>query len=164
MFYLRYLLIVSCVLLLEGTLATRLPILGVTPDLLLAVVVYAGLFGGGKRGVVIGFLVGLLRGCTDPDWLGLEALLLSAVGFAAASTSPMVNRSSPLVQALLIALLLLAHDLLRALALTSFSPVSALSLWINVSLVAALYTAVVVPLVVALLPWFWRGRTSRELS
>lgn len=164
MFYLRYLLLTSIVMLLEATIVPRIAIGGIRPDLGLAVVVYAGLSGGGKGGVLVGFFVGILRGCGEPGWLGLEALLLSLVGFAAAYTSPMVNREHPLVQAGLIALLLIAHDLLRALVLTSGSLPRALLFWLSASPAAALYTAILVPLAAALLPRILVGESRRALS
>jgi rod shape-determining protein MreD len=163
-FYLRYLLLAFGALLLEGTLFGRLAVGGARPDLALAVTVYAGLFGRGRGGVIIGFLLGLLRGWADPAWLGLETLLLAATGFAAALTSAMVNRASPWVQALLILLLVLAHDLVRALVLHGFAPGAALIAWAGSSPLTALYTALLVPLGVALLPRLWERREVRELS
>lgn len=163
MFYLRYLLLAFGLLLFEGTVLSRLALAGVSPDLALALTVYAGLFGGGRGGVAIGFLLGLVRGCADPAWLGLESLLLAAVGFAAATTSGMINRGSPWVQALLIALLLLAHDLVRALVLRGFAPWPALLDWLGSSPIAALYTAILAPLAVALIPRLWQRKEVREL-
>ncbi|MBD3237351.1 MAG: rod shape-determining protein MreD [Candidatus Eisenbacteria bacterium] len=164
MFYLRYLLLAFGALLLEGTLLSRLPVAGARPDLALALAVYAGLFGGGRGGVAIGFLLGLLRGWSEPGWLGLETLLLSLTGFAAGVTSPMVNRSSPWVQALLIFLLLLAHDLVRSFWLHGFAPAPALLAWVGSAPMTALYTALLVPICVALFPRLWQRREAHELS
>ncbi len=164
MFYLRYLVLTFVVLLLDATLVHRLAIGSVRPDLGLALVVYAGLAGGGRGGTLFGFLVGLVRGCAQPEWLGVDALLFSLVGFGAAYTSPMVNREHPLVQAGLIALLLMGHDLLRALIVTSASLPRTLLLWLSVSPAAALYTGLLVPLAVALLPRVLMGDSRRALS
>lgn len=158
MLYLRYLLIVFAAVLLEGTVGSRIAIHGIAPDVSLAVVVLAGLWSGARIGVLVGFLIGLLRGCVDPEWMGLEALLLSIVGFAAGSTSPMVNRRSGIMQGLLIAGLLLAHDLVRALVISGFSPADAFSLWIGASPGTALYTAIIVPLAIAWIPRIWSRR------
>jgi len=163
-FYLRYVAATFGVLLLEGTIVRRVAIAGARPDLLLALVVYAGLAGGGRGGVAIGLLIGLLRDCADPERFGLEVLLMSLVGFAAGSTSPVVNRTHPLVQALLIVFLLLGHDLARALAVTSFAPAEALGLWLRASPPAALYTAIIASLAAALLPHLWAGGHGRGFS
>ena len=161
---LRVLITTFAVLLLQGTVASRISIAGMHPDLALAWVVYAGLFGGRRRGVLVGLLVGLLRGCMDPEWLGLEGALLSLVGFVAGSTSSGVNRSHPLVPAVLICLLLLAHDLVRAFVVVGGSPGDALAQWVRYSLGTALYTALLVPPVVAFLPWCLPHRGRRVLS
>jgi rod shape-determining protein MreD len=163
-FTLRYLAATFGVLLLEGTIVRRMAIGGARPDMRLAHVVYAGLAGGGRGGVTIGLLIGLLRDCADPERFGLEALLMSLVGFAAGSTSPVVNRTHPLVQALLIFALLLGHDLARALAVTGFAPGEALGLWLRASPATAAYTAIIAPLAAALLPRLWAGRRGRALS
>ncbi|MCK4302942.1 MAG: rod shape-determining protein MreD [Candidatus Eisenbacteria sp.] len=166
MFYLRYLLLIFAVTLLEATVVPRISIGGIRPDIGFALVIYAGLSGGMKGGLLVGFVVGLLRGCADPGWLGLESLLLAGVGFAAGSTARSVNRGNPLVQTILLALLLLGHDLIRALVITSGAPGRALLYWLRVSPATALYTALLVPGVVALMPRVfledWRCHSPRK--
>ncbi len=152
MFFLQYILLTFVVMLFEATVVPRIGILGVTPDLGLALVVYAGLAGGGGGGTLIGLLIGLLRGSLEPEWLGLDVLLLSAVGFAAAYTSPKVDRDHPVVQGILIALLLLGHDTVRVLAITEFSLARAIPLWLSSAPGTALYTGILVPTAVHL----WR--------
>ncbi len=159
----RYLVAIFCVLLLDGTVGVRMAIAGIRPDFALALVVYAGLYHGRPVGVGVGFLVGLLRGCAEPEWFGLEALLLPWVGFAAGSTSALLNRAHPYLQAFLIGLLLMAHDLVRALIVTAVIPADALSLWASSSPATAVYTAVVVPLAVLWLPQLFLGRRARAL-
>jgi rod shape-determining protein MreD len=157
----RYLIAIFVVLLLEGTVGQRIAILGIHPDLGLALVVYAGLFHGRPVGVGVGFLMGLLRGCLEPEWFGLEALLMPWVAFAAGSTSAVLNRSHPYLQAFLIGLLILAHDLVRAFIVASAVPTDALTLWASRSPLTALYTAVVVPLAVLWVPPLFAGRDRR---
>lgn len=152
MFYVRYILLLFVVSLLESTVGHRLAIGGIRPDFGLALVVYAGLAGGGRGGTFVGFLLGMVRGCTEPSWLGLETLLLSAVGFAAACTSPMVNREHPLVQGGLIAAMILVHDLIRFLVLSGASLSRALPLWVSISPGSAAYSGLLIPLAVAILP------------
>lgn len=164
MFYLQYLVLIFITLLLESTVGVRLTLFGIRPDFSLALVVFAGLSGGGRGGVIIGFVVGLVRGCADPAWFGLDALLLSLVGFAAGSTSPMVNREHPFVQAGLIALLLLGHDLLRILITHADALLTGLLLWLKISPLAALYTGVLVSAAVAILPRIIMGRSHRAVS
>ncbi|MBM3317894.1 MAG: rod shape-determining protein MreD [Candidatus Eisenbacteria bacterium] len=159
----RYLVAIFAAFLLEGAVASRLAVGGAHPDLGLALVVYAGLFHGRPLGVGVGFLVGLLRGCLEPEWFGLEALLLPWVGFAAGSTSNVLNRSHPILQGILIAALLLLHDLARAGVLAGASPAGALALWVSEAPGTALYTALVVPPAVLWLPRLLAGRGGRAL-
>jgi len=159
MIALRYILASFVVLLLEGTVVNRIAVGGARPDLGLALVVYAGLFHRVRGGVLVGLLIGLLRGCAEPEWMGLEALLLSLVGFVAGVASTTVNRGHPLVQALLLALLLGAHDLVRAFVVTSASLPRALGFWWHSAPPAAVYTAFLAPLAVWLLPRLWPGRS-----
>ena len=164
MFYWRYLLLTFVALLLDTTLAQRLALGPVRPDFGLAVVVYAGLLGGCRAGILFGFLIGLVRGCAQPDWLGFDPLLLALVGFAAACTSSMVNRKHPFTQGCLIALLLLAHDLLGALVVSAGDVVGALALWLRASPGSAVLTAVLVPAAAAYLPPVLLGDSRRALS
>ena len=164
LFYLRYLAACFLVLLLDGTVFTRLAIAGMRADLSFAMVVIAG-FGGNRRGgVALGFLVGLVRGCADPPSFGTEALLLSLVGFAAGTTSPTINRAHPVMQGALIALLLLAHDLVRAFAVSRFAIGEALLLWLRYSPGSALYTALVVAISMLALPRLWPMGERRAYS
>ncbi len=164
MFYIRYIFLFAIVVFFDSTIGTRFSYNLIRPDFSLALVVYAGLSGGGARGCLIGFLVGLLRGCGEPQLMGLESLLMALVGFGSAGTSPMVNRSHPFVQAILIAIMLLAHDLIRILVVMPDSFLHSLWYWICCSPAAALYTALVVPAAVALLPRLFGQEGRRALS
>lgn len=152
MVFVRYLIAIFAAFLLEGAVASRIAIRGVHPDLTLALAVYAGLYRGRPMGVAIGFLIGLLRGCLEPEWFGVEALLLPWVAFAAGSTSTVLNRSHPGFQGVLLALLILAHDLARAFIVCSAVPGDAFALWLSAAPGTALYTALVVPAAVFWLP------------
>jgi len=162
--YLRYLVLSFAVLLLQSTLCRRLALGPARVDLVLAFVVYAGLLGNARLGALTGLWMGLLAGLAEPGQLGTEALLLTSAGFLAATTSPVVNRSHPLVQGILIAMLLLGHDLLRALLVYRFDLGTCLGVWASVSPASALYTAVLVPTALVLLPRLFPGRGRRAIS
>ncbi len=164
MLYVRYLFLLFGVTLLESTLAQRLALGPVRLDLSLALVVYAGLHGGARGGTVIGFIVGLLRGCAEPGLLGLESLLLACVGFGVGSAAPMVIRDHPLVQAVLIALSLLLHDLVRLLVVGDEGLWGSLWVWLSVSPATAAYTGMLVPFAVAVLPRLLRTGGRRAVS
>lgn len=164
MFYWRYLLLTFVALLLDATVARRLAIGPIRVDFGLAVVVYAGLLGGCRAGIVFGALVGLIRGCGEPDWLGLTLLLMCLVGFAAACTSATVNRKHPLTQGGLIAVLLLGHDLLRAAVVSAGDIGGALALWFRAAPASAVLTAAVVTAAATFLPPVLLGDSRRAFS
>jgi len=164
LFYLRYLVASFFVLLLEGTVFARLALGGIRPELSLALAIAAGFRTSARGGVVVGFWIGLLRDAADPENFGLEMLLCSLVGFAAGSTSSMLNRAHPIMQGAVIALLVLAHGFMRAFLVTSFSPVEALMLWLRFSPGAALYTALVAALAMLAIPRLWPLKERRALS
>ncbi len=164
MFYWRYLLLTFVALLLDATVARQLAIGPIRIDFGLATVVYAGLFGGCRAGIVFGSLMGLVRGCADPDWLGVALLLMCLVGFAAACTSSMVNRKHPFTQGGLIAVLLLGHDLLRAAAVSSGDVVGGLAMWLRAAPASAVLTAVIVPAAATFLPPVLLGDARRAFS
>jgi cell shape-determining protein MreD len=164
MFYWRYLLLTGVALLLDATVARRLALGPIRPDFGLAVVVYAGLLGGCRAGLLFGFLMGFIRGCAEPDWLGFDPLLMTLVGFAAACTSSMVNRKHPLTQGGLIAVLLLGHDLLRSVLVSSGDVIGAFALWFRVAPASAILTAVLVPAAATFLPPILLGDSRRAFS
>ncbi|MFH1143555.1 MAG: rod shape-determining protein MreD [Candidatus Eisenbacteria bacterium] len=164
LFYLHYLVASFMVVLIEGTVFARLAVAGMRPDLSLALVVSSGFTGSARGGVIIGFLLGLIRDAADPERFGLEMLLFSLVGFAAGCTSAMFNRAHPIMRGAMIALLTLAHDLLRFLAVSSFSVPDALLLWLRFSPGSALYTALVAVAAMMALPRLWPMGERRAIS
>jgi rod shape-determining protein MreD len=79
--------------------ATRmLGIAGVTPDLLTLLVVYWGLAGGARVGVLAGFVVGLVADADTGRFLGLTAGALAGVGFLVGSAGASLHRERPPAQ------------------------------------------------------------------
>ncbi len=76
--------VILTALLLQLTVLSRLPLPGATPDLLLVIVVGVGLAFGPAGGAATGFTAGLLLDIVPPaaGVLGLDALLLAAIGYA----------------------------------------------------------------------------------
>lgn len=108
---LRDALILVAVLLLQATLAHRIAVWGIRPDLLVAYVVYLGWMRGPIPGTVGGFCIGLYQDLDAPGPFGLNALSMSVVGFLVAKAGFRVHRSNLGVRFVFFLLALIVHDL-----------------------------------------------------
>ena len=143
--------VVAVVLSLQTTVLDRLSIVGVKPDLLLAMVVYLSLLRGPVAGVAAGFTLGLLQDAQSHHGLGLNAMAKAVVGYAISFTWEGLDRESAYTQMAVLFGAGLLHNLVF-LALYSGSQLAATpGLWLRIGLPGALYTAVVAPLLVAVL-------------
>jgi len=97
---------------LDSAVAPEIEIGGARPDFLVLVIAYAGLVLGARPATILGFIVGLVVDSEQPEYLGLHALALSAVGFACAFAWEHLFRGSVFVQMSLLFGAALAHDLI----------------------------------------------------
>lgn len=91
---LRAALVFVVALLLQLTVVSDLRVAGAIGDLMLAVVVAAGMTGGADRGVVYGFAAGLLYDLTLDTPFGLSALTYALVGYAVGLAGSALVRTS----------------------------------------------------------------------
>lgn len=96
----------------DATLAPEIEILGARPDFLVLVVVYASLLVGTRPATIVGFLVGLAADSELPEYLGLNALALSAVGYVTGGVWDHLVRGNVFVQCTLIFGASLLHDVI----------------------------------------------------
>lgn len=141
-------------LLLQATLAHRIAIAGVRPDLLVAFVVYLGWMRGPVPGTVGGFCIGLYQDLDAPGPFGLNALSMSVVGFLVAKAGFRVHRSNIGVRFVFFLLSMLVHDLVYFAVDTAGDAGQLLRQIIFSTLPAALYTALCVLLLLRLVEQF----------
>ncbi len=79
----RIVAIAILAVLLQLSFFSRVEVLGVSPDMLPALVVSFGLLGGSLTGAVLGFSVGFLVDCLLIGALGASSLVLLGVGYLA---------------------------------------------------------------------------------
>jgi rod shape-determining protein MreD len=91
---LRAAAVLVAALLLQITLVSDLRVAGAVGDLLLVVVVAAGLTGGADRGVTYGFAAGLLYDLALDTPFGLTALTYALVGYAVGLAGSALVRTS----------------------------------------------------------------------
>jgi len=153
---LRDAIVLLVVLILQATLAHRIAIAGVRPDLLVAFVVYFAWMRGPVSGVVGGFTVGLLQDLDAPGPLGLNALAKTVVGFIVAKAGFRVHRSNVGVRFFFFLVAMLVHDVIYFGAYTGGEFGAFVRQFVFVAIPSALYTTVVVLLLLSTVERFSR--------
>jgi len=146
---------VMAALLVRGVFGDLLALGGVRPDLLTLVVVYWGLAAGPMGGTLAGFLVGLVADADLGRGLGLQAGLLSAVGFAAGQAGRHLIREHLILQAAVSGIAALVVGFGRALVLTHDAGGHSLLPFLPSVLASAAYTALLGPAL------YWTVRVLR---
>lgn len=111
---LRWFVILTVALVLQIGLATRIPVFGVHPDLMLLVAVCAGIVGGPGTGAGIGFTCGILLDLFLPGRFGVTALSYLLVGYGAGVAGDAVARPSRWISIGIVTLASAAGTLLYA--------------------------------------------------
>lgn len=93
-------LVVVATLVIQATLLPLVAVGGVKPDLLLLVVVSAGLLLGREHGVGMGFFAGLLQDLASGNIFGVSVLSKTATGFVAGSMERKVFKENVLLPVL----------------------------------------------------------------
>jgi len=137
------------VLILQATVAQRIAIAGVRPDLLVAFVVYFAWMRGPVSGVVGGFTVGLLQDLDAPGPLGLNALAKTVVGFIVAKAGFRVHRSNVGVRFFFFLVAMLVHDVIYFGVYTGGEFGAFVRQFVFVAIPSALYTTVLVILLLS---------------
>jgi rod shape-determining protein MreD len=99
----RWTLVLVTTLVLQAGLMSQITIGGVVPDLMVTIAVCAGLTGGAQRGAIVGFWAGLLLDLARPGPVGISALSMCLVAFAAGTVQVMVVQSGKLISMMLVA-------------------------------------------------------------
>jgi len=149
-------IVLLVVLILQATLAQRIAIAGVRPDLLVAFVVYFAWMRGPVSGVVGGFTVGLLQDLDAPGPLGLNALAKTVVGFIVAKAGFRVHRSNVGVRFFFFLVAMLVHDVIYFGVYTAGEFGAFVRQFVFVAIPSALYTTVLVLLLLSIAERFSR--------
>lgn len=134
---------VAVTLVAQLAFVPRMAIMGIAPDFVVLLVVLVALRVGPSGGAVLGFVVGLLQGMLAPETLGLDALSKTLVGWAVGKLSSSLAIEGPALYFGLVAVSVLAHDLVYLIGLTQLDVARLLGLFVTHSLPAAVYTGLV---------------------
>ena len=108
----RNLLLVIIALLLQTTLVETIAIRQIKPDVVIIVLVFISFYEGKITGTIFGFLAGWLQDIYSPEYLGLNALCKSIIGFLVGCTSGEVIEENVVAQGIILFFATFVHDLL----------------------------------------------------
>ena len=139
---LRNILLIALALLIQSSLASRASVFGVTPDIVLLVLVYIGISGGQVEGALFGFLAGFLQDAYAPGLMGTNALAKTIVGFVVGYARGGVVAESYLVQSSIVFGAVLLHDLVYFVCYTGHDLPGILFMLLRYGVGAAFYTTI----------------------
>ena len=138
---LNLVLFCAAVAFLGGTMVGPLiAIFGVAPDFTIIALVILALASGPIPGTVGGFVLGLVQDLSNPTLLGLQALCKTGLGFGLGRLRGRLVHGMPLVEATVIGISVLAHDLVFLLIQSSLSDDSNFLSFFTMTLPSAIYS------------------------
>jgi rod shape-determining protein MreD len=142
---------VIAALLLQSTLADTISIHEIKPDFVLIVLVLMSFTGGRITGTVFGFSAGWLQDVYSPEFLGLNALCKTIIGFLVGYASGGVIETNIVTQGIVLFFAALFHDVLYFLIYSWGHMHDYVWYIVRYGLPTALYTTVVGLLILAVL-------------
>lgn len=161
-----WVVVVVCAALVQTTWPDFLKIQGVTPELVLMLVVYFAIAAGEERAMFTGTLGGIYQDVASKVALGHNILCLVIVGYAVGRISTRLVTDHPAVKAGLVLLAGVAQGVLYTLVdyLQHPKDTPVIATIVSVVVPAAFYTAVITPFVFIVLDWFFGERKQPQGS
>ncbi|CAN5766527.1 hypothetical protein BH18ACT17_BH18ACT17_09500 [soil metagenome] len=139
-------------LLLQSTLFWNLKLLGVRPELMFLVTILIAILEGPQEGAITGFAAGLAQDFLLHQPKGITALTLTLVGYAAGLARNYIVSPSPLLPTILVAVGTAAGVVFyQVVAFLLGQLDEPFSFAVRVTLLSALYGAILTPIVYPLL-------------
>jgi rod shape-determining protein MreD len=123
---------------------------GISPDFSIIALVVLALAAGPVPGTVGGFVIGLVQDLSNPAVLGLHALCKCTLGFSLGSLRSRLVHGMPVVEAVVVALAVILHDLVFLLVQSRLTDEGFLRPFLTQSLPVAFYSGVAGILVIRL--------------
>jgi rod shape-determining protein MreD len=144
--------VVVTALLLQSTLFWNLKLLGVRPELMFLITIVIAILEGPNQGAITGFAAGLAQDFMLNQPKGITALTLTLVGYAAGLARQYVVSPSPLLPTILVGVGTAAGiAFYQVVAFLLGQLEETFSYAIRVTLLTALYNAILTPIVYPLL-------------
>jgi rod shape-determining protein MreD len=148
---LRTLLVFYVLIVLQTTLGGAIGVQGIRPDFLLIAVLLIALHEGAAGGAVAGFVAGLFVDLNSVNTLGITSLANGLVGFATGTIADRLVRTSWITRCALAFAATALRDQLVVTFAMSGGVAEAIRFFFRSALAAGLYTALVAPLLMALI-------------
>lgn len=142
--YLTLALLCAAVAFVGGTMiGPAISVFGVAPDFTIIALVILALAAGPIPGTVGGFWLGLVQDLSNPSLLGLQALCKTGLGFGLGRLRGRLVHGMPLVEATVIGIAVLAHDLVYLVIQANLSDESSFLSFFTLTLPTAIYSGLV---------------------
>lgn len=139
---LHHALLVTLALLVQTSWTHGIAIAEIRPDLVLIVIVYIGIRSGQLEATIFGFVAGFLLDVYNPEFMGVNALANSVVGFAVGYSRAGIVAEDLRVQALALLIASLTHDVLYFGLSSAAEPMKILTSIFRYGIGTAVYTSV----------------------
>jgi len=127
----------------DTMLGPMIAIKGVAPDFSVIAIVVLALAAGAGPASAGGFFLGLIHDLSNPSMLGLQALGKSLLGYGLGSLRGRLIYGVPLIEGLVVALSVFAHDFFFLIVQSSFSNEQFLAPLFTQAIPAAIYSGLV---------------------
>jgi len=151
-------LLLLMVVVYQSLFSELLTISQIKLDLSILILVYVGLTQGPASGALFGFLVGLLLDLPNPSFLGLGALIKTSLGYLVGSFKDNLFLESILSKGGIVFVSLCLNDFFYYLFSSGFNLNYTFFIFLNYSLLSALYTA----LAGLLFLWYLQVRRAKR--
>ncbi|MBT4140672.1 MAG: rod shape-determining protein MreD [Candidatus Latescibacteria bacterium] len=137
----RNILLIILALFLQMSWTNAISFWEIKPDLIVLILVFVGITSGQIEATILGFFSGFLMDVYNPESMGINALSNSLVGFAVGYSRVGVVAEDIQVQATILFVSCLIHDLIYFICYTFPDPLQGLYLVLRYGLGTAVYTA-----------------------
>jgi len=124
----------------DTVLGPLISVRGVAPDFSVIALVVLALAAGAGPATMGGFMLGLVQDLSNPSLLGLQALCKSGLGFSLGSLRGRLVYGVPLVEGMVVAISVFAHDFIFLLVQSNLADEQFLWPLITRTIPAALYS------------------------
>ena len=154
---LHHALLTALALLVQTSWTHAIAIAGIRPDVVLIIIVYIGIRSGHLEATIFGFVSGFFLDVYNPEFMGVNAFSNSVVGFAVGYSRVGIVAEDFRVQALVLLIASLTHDVLYFALSSVSSPLKVATEILRYGIGTAVYTMLIGLLSVFLVSLRFRG-------